>query len=190
MTSNRLFPALIASLFYCAAAHAADDNNPQLDYPTDYRNWIFLTSGLDMNYDPLGKMMGHHMFDNVFVDPASYKSFIATGRWPDKTMLVKEVRGTHTKLSINKSGFVQATELMELEVHVKDEKRFADKWAFFVFGDNKPATMIPKTAQCYSCHGTHGAVDNTFVQFYPTLIPVAEAKNTLSESYRKENAKP
>jgi hypothetical protein len=28
-------------------------------------------------------------------------------------------------------------------------------------------------------------VDTTFVQFYPTLMPIAEAKGTLSEAYRK-----
>ena len=29
----------------------------------------------------------------------------------------------------------------------------------------------------------HGAVDTTFVQFYPTLMPIAEQKKTLSAAY-------
>ena len=29
---------------------------------------------------------------------------------------------------------------------------------------------------CYSCHEQHGAVDTTFVQFYPTLIDAAKQK--------------
>jgi Cu/Ag efflux protein CusF len=32
-----------------------------------------------------------------------------------------------------------------------------------------------------ACHGKNGAVDNTFVQFYPTLIPVALEKGTFRE---------
>jgi hypothetical protein len=79
---------------------------------------------------------------------------------------------------------------MGLEVHVKDEARFPGKWAFFGFGDNKTATMTPQTAECYSCQANHAAVDTTFVQFYPTLLPIATAKGTLSPSYVKEIAPP
>jgi hypothetical protein len=49
--------------------------------------------------------------------------------------------------------------------------------------------MIPRTAECYSCHAQHAAVDNTFVQFYPTLLPIATAKGTLSTEYQAESAK-
>ena len=42
---------------------------------------------------------------------------------------------------------------------------------------------------CYSCHEQHAAVDTTFVQFYPTLLKLAEKKGTLSEAYKKEEAK-
>ena len=42
---------------------------------------------------------------------------------------------------------------------------------------------------CYSCHEKHGAVDTTFVQFYPTLIKLAEQKDTLSANYKSEEAK-
>jgi len=46
--------------------------------------------------------------------------------------------------------------------------------------------MIPRSASCYSCHSEHGAVDTTFVQFYPTLLPIARSNGTLSGSYVKE----
>ena len=46
----------------------------------------------------------------------------------------------------------------------------------------------PDHADCYSCHTEHGAVDTTFVQFYPTLLPIAEHKGTLSAAYQKETA--
>jgi len=50
--------------------------------------------------------------------------------------------------------------------------------------------MIPASADCYTCHAAHAAVDTTFVQFYPTLLPIAKSKATLSASYRKENSAP
>jgi hypothetical protein len=82
---------------------------------------------------------------------------------------------------------------MNLEIHVKDKARFADRfadgWAFFVSSDGKQAgTLMPGSANCYSCHRDHGAVDTTFVQFYPTLLPIAKDKATLSADYLKDSA--
>jgi hypothetical protein len=161
----------------------------QLKFPTHYREWVYLTSGFDMSYNPAMQMGDHHMFDNVFVNPEAYKAFVETGTWPDKTMLVLEVRGAVGKGSINQKGNYQGA-TMGLEVHVKDEGRFPGRWAFFGFDDAKTAKMVPTTADCYSCHASHAAVDNTFVQFYPTLLPIARTKGTLAAAYLKEIATP
>jgi Cytochrome P460 len=162
----------------------------KLVFPAKYREWIYLTSGVNMSYSP-NAMTGHSMFDNVFVNPEAYKAFTQTGTWPDKTLLVLEVRMAATNGSINKSGHFQTADLMDREVHVRDEARFPGKWAFFAFADNETAKMVPKEAACYSCHEQHGAVDTTFVQFYPTLIGIAKSKATLSAQYlREEKALP
>jgi hypothetical protein len=157
----------------------------RLTLPEDYREWVYLSSGFDMAYSPMA--VGHHMFDNVFVEPGAYKAFLATGTWPDRTMLVLEVRGAMDKGSINKNGNYQSAEIMGREVHVKDSARLQG-WAFFGFDAEKSAKMIPRSADCYSCHAAHAAVDNTFVQFYPTLLPIASAKGTLSAAYKMESA--
>ncbi|MDP9008962.1 MAG: cytochrome P460 family protein [Pseudomonadota bacterium] len=183
-------------LFYSIAQSdtpVAQDRNPtytadgKLVFPANYREWVFLTSGLDMSYLEGMQMGDHHMLDNVFVDPVAYKSFLATGTWPDGTMLVKENRRADTRGSINKSGKFQSTEVMGIEIHVKDASHFPDQWAFFAFGGAlQPAAMIPRAAECYSCHAAHAAVDRTFVQFYPTLLPIAKAKGTLSAGYQHD----
>jgi hypothetical protein len=157
-----------------------------LKRPEHYRDWIYLTSGFDMSYNPAVRM-DQHAFDNVFVDPQAYKIFVSTGSWPDKTVLVIENRSAESKGSINRSGNYQGR-VVGLEVHVKDQARFAGEWAFFDFESGAPAEIIPRSAACYSCHGAHAAVDTTFVQFYPTLLPIAQSRGTLSESYRKDNA--
>ena len=162
-------------------------NDGKLKYPERYREWIYLTSGFDMSCNP-AQTGDHHMFDNVFVNPEAYKSFIETGTWPNKTVLVLEARMAEGKGSINQKGNFQGSATMGVEVHVKDEARFQGKWAFFPFDGEKAAEMIPQTANCYSCHSEHAAVDTTFVQFYPTLLPIAKSKGTLSESYKKETA--
>src|SRR5215471_4131022 len=161
----------------------------KLVFPTNYREWIYLTTGMDMDYNPNLNMMGHSMFDNVFVNPEAYKAFAATGTWPDKTMMVLEGRMAATKGSINKSGKYQTNDIMARSIHIKDESRFPGKWAFFGYDDDlKPAKQIPTTAVCYSCHEQHGAVDTTFVQFYPTLLEIAKAKKTFSAGYLKDEA--
>jgi hypothetical protein len=162
----------------------------ELKLPENYRQWVYLTTGFDMSYNPKAGAADHHMFDNVFVNPESYKAFQETGTWPDKTTLVLEVREAKGKGSINQRGNFQGTDIMGLEVHVKDEARFPGKWAFFPFDDAKTAKMIPTNMECYTCHSQHAAVDNTFVQFYPTLLPIAQSKGTLSEGYKKESAEP
>ena len=159
-----------------------------LKFPANYREWIYLTSGIDMSYSPNRMSMDHSMFDNVFVNPDAYKAFLQTGTWPDKTMLVLEVRVAGSNASINKSGHFQTSADMGHEVHVKDETRFPGKWAFFGFDGDGPAKQVPKEAACYSCHEQHAAVDTTFVQFYPTLIELAKKKGTLSAAYLKDEA--
>jgi hypothetical protein len=159
-----------------------------LVFPANYREWIYLTTGMDMDYNPDMNMGDHSMFDNVFVNPEAYKAFVATGTWPDKTMLVLEGRMAASKGSINKKGHFQTDDVMVRSVHIKDQARFPGKWAFFGFDEGKPSKQIPKEAVCYSCHEQHAAVDTTFVQFYPTLLGIAKKKGTLASNYLKEEA--
>ena len=158
----------------------------QLKLPEHYRQWVYLTTGFDMSYNPALTNTDHHMFDNVFVNPEAYKAFVETGTWPDKTIMVLEARLAECKGSINQKGNYQGTKVMGLEVHIKDAARFPGKWAFFGFDEGKTTKMIPTDMACYSCHSEHAAVDTTFVQFYPTLLPIARSKGTLSASYLKE----
>src|SRR5437588_1707454 len=95
----------------------------KLVFPPNYREWIYLTTGLDMDYSPTVNLADHSMFDNVFVNPESYKAFLATGKWPDKTIFVLEGRMAGNKGSINKGGHYQTTEIMSRSIHLKDESR-------------------------------------------------------------------
>lgn len=161
--------------------------NGDLLPPANYREWIFLSSGVDMSYNKRAAKMT--TFDNVFVNADAYRSFLVTGTWPDKTVLVLETREGKDKGSINQNGHYQGSDVTGLEVHIKDERRFPGKWAFFGFeSKTRPGKLIPQTADCYSCHEAHGAVDTTFVQFYPTLTPIARAKQTLSAEFLKSDA--
>ncbi len=166
-----------------------DANHPTPQYskdghllaPGDFREWIFLSAGLGMNYNP--QAGGHEMFTNVFVPQWAYHEFLNNGKWPDKTMFVVEERGAESKASINKHGNYQV-DAMGYGMEVKDSSR-PDTWTYYNFDmDSKEAAANPKGG-CWSCHDAHAAVEHSFVQFYPTLKPVAKKFGTYNEEREK-----
>jgi hypothetical protein len=185
---------LAAALILGAAAPAsagpsaalAYTSDGKLIFPKDYRTWVYLTSGLDVAYVDAPGSGDAHVFDSVFVNREAYDAFMRTGRWPNRTVMVLENRRGQGRGSINLKGQFQ-TERLGVEVHVKDLSRFKSGWAFFPFrGGEAPAAQLPETSACNACHEQHGAVDTTFVQFYPTLLPRAQEMRTLAAGYLAE----
>jgi hypothetical protein len=172
-----------------AAAPEEKSSKPQYDAksnllrPADYRDWEFLSAGYGMNYTPAPG--GPEVFTNVFVQRWAYEEFLKSGKWPEQSMFVIDVHDAESKGSINKTGHFQ-TDLMGLEVEVKDSNRNPDKWAYYGFQPNaKTAEAMPKGNDCWSCHDQHAAVEHTFVQFYPTLKPVAKNFGTYNKAREK-----
>jgi hypothetical protein len=194
MLSKHAGTASLVSLLLLAGAAGsenrtgAEEDTPrytaagELQVPVRYREWVFLSSGVDMSYKPVAAAAGHSTFENVFVNPAAYRAFLQSGTWPDKTMFMLEIRAAAGATSINRNGQTQAEQVLGKELHVKDA-RLDGGWGFFAVTDSGKGVLIKRPAECYSCHEAHAAVDTTFVQFYPTLAPVAKAKGTLSPAY-------
>lgn len=181
-----LFLAVAVLLWQPAQHAAAPDNAPRyapdgkLLKPANYRDWVFLTSGLGMNYST--GPSSHAMFTNVFVNPEAYREFARTGHWPDQTTWVVELYWPVTHGSINKGGHYQDAP-MGLDVEVKDSSR-PNGWQYYFVGlDDTAVAETGGAARCLSCHSKSGAVENTFVQFYPTLLDVAVKKGTLNPGY-------
>ena len=166
--------------------------------PPDYREWVYLTSGLGMSYAPEAQAAAAAaaaagqprppVFDNVFVNRQSFRAFMQTGRWPEGTMFVLELRRGERHVSIDTGGQTQGA-VMGIEAAVKDSAKYPSTggWAYLGFGGANglvdSAMPNPPTASCYACHGEHTAVENTFVQFYPTLFEVAQRMGTVKPTY-------
>jgi len=171
--------SLALAFWLAAAAPGAEEKmaepqysaDGQMLHPSGYREWIFVGSSLGMGYTE-GAPKGPATFHNIYLQPQAYRSYAATGKFPDKTMLVMEVLTPGTNASINKQGQFE-DQFIGIEVAVKDESRWAEKWAYINFiGRNRVplAQSAPfKKEQCWNCHNEHGAADNVFVQFYPVL---------------------
>jgi hypothetical protein len=180
-TRPHLAPLLLLALAAAAPEGPSYAPSGDLITPADYREWIYLSSGLDMSYSKGPPMQGASMFDNVFVAPAAWQTFKHTGHWPDKTIFAMESRGAASHGSINRNGQYQTTELMGVEFHVRDEARFKGGWAFFVIDGDGPAKLVHQPASCYTCHQANGALDTTFTQFYPTAKAIAQKAGTYTE---------
>ena len=67
-----------------------------------------------------------------------------------------------------------------VEVYVKTKRTLPASGLVGFDAHDKTSTTIPTSATCYSCHAQHAAVDTTFIQFYPRVLPIAKSKGTLS----------
>jgi hypothetical protein len=182
-TQIKLFGAI--GFIVVATIGLAAEPKYKLNYSTggnfplpDYSKWVFVGSGLGLSYTET--IPKEPAFTNVFADPAAYDKFMQTGVWPDKTVLIAEMRESTANISITKSGRAPTQKVLAVEAEVKDASKGG--WAFYGFENGpKEGKLFPKTAACYSCHEEHAATDNTFVQFYPTLIDVAKKHGTYKD---------
>ncbi len=198
-SAHRLLAAGVVAWVSALSLSAQQSTAPAINYtatgelikPADFREWVFLSAGLGMTYNPPPATPAASArppsFTNVYVNPGSYRKFMQTGAWPDQTIFILEIRGSASEGSINLGGSYQ-TELRAVEAEVKDSSRFPGGWAFFNFGATADRTAaLPKTATCYECHSTKAAVEQTFVQFYPTLLEVARKMGTVNRTYLAAN---
>ncbi len=164
-----------ASLEVCGPGSRTDlpryTNGDELVRPENYQEWVFLTSVLRMG----AESPGEGAFANVFVTPSAYHQFLASGNWPDKTVFVEEKRTSSSR--VNKAEHFQ-TDLIGINVQVKDVARFRDKWAFFSFGFSQKTAKANPKAKCWQCHNDRGAADTTYVQIYPALRSVVQQFGT------------
>ncbi|MFN7919506.1 MAG: cytochrome P460 family protein [Bryobacteraceae bacterium] len=175
MLRKFVFASFIAAALYSGSMtkpRYAEGN--RLLRPEGYREWVFTGANYGMSYtegDPAAASKPK-TFHNIYIQPEAYRHYAKTGQFPDQTMLVMEIVKAGTNASINKQGMFE-DEFVGIEVALKDEKKFPEKWAYFKFfesdgkilADSKP---FPKEA-CWDCHNKHAAVDNVFVQFHAVL---------------------
>ena len=161
-------------------------NGSSLALPSNYREWMWVSSNLGMVYEGEATRPDRPpVFTNVFVNPSSYRGFIDTGKWPDKTIFILEFRASSAEGSFVTGGRFQGG-LLSVEAEVKDAK-FPDGWAFYNFGGGAQMKSVTEpiadAARCVECHTKNTAVERTFVQFYPTLLEAAKKHGTVKPGF-------
>ncbi len=148
------------------------DTKGQLMRPEDHREWIFVGAPVTPNELNDGKA-AFPEFHNVYIDPTSFAAYKKSGKFPEGTVILKELVSVGSKAMPSGNGYFQG-EFVSLEAMVKDNTRFKEEpggWAFFRFGeapDYKPVGARMKTADCANCH-TGATEDYVFTATYPVL---------------------
>ena len=93
---------LAAGLLLASVAALAEEPET-MAVPDNYRQWVFLTSSLDLDYNTAAPR-SQHMLDNVFVDPKAFAAFQKTGAWPVGTILIKENRNAEFSRHAQQGG--------------------------------------------------------------------------------------
>ena len=155
----------------------------ELILPKDFHQWIFLGSPITP-HGLNGGRAGFPEYHNVYIHPEVFKAYRTTGRWPEGTIMLKELQlsrpGTNADgSSVESSGrgyFPGARN--GIDISVRDSKRFKDTngWGFFNFGHHAPPYAKTAAAQskeaCAGCHIAN-ATNMVFSKFY---VPILEAK--------------
>ena len=145
----------------------------QLMQPAGYREWVYVGTPITPNeLNPPEAPFPE--FHNVYIHPSDYAAYKRTGKFPDGTVLIKELVSVGSKQATSGKGYFMG-EFIGLEAAVKDSKRFPGEpgyWAYFSFGHKYPLAKTSAkqpVASCNSCHAPNAADDYVFVQYYPVL---------------------
>lgn len=155
----------------------------ELILPQGYHEWVYLGSPLTPN-GLNGGTAAFPEFHNVYIHPEVFKTYQKTGKWPEGTIMLKELQlsrpGTNpdgSSVEVSGRGYFPGAR-NGIDISVKDSRRFKDTdgWGFFNFGHHAPpyaktATAQPKEA-CAGCHMAN-ATNMVFSKFY---APILDAK--------------
>jgi hypothetical protein len=139
--------------------------------PADYRD-LYQLLGTFTVLDSKGNQM--HV---TYASPGTAEYYRKTGKFPDGTVLVKEIFGTdHAQLTTGDSHWASGTKVWFIKI--KDEKHrfpqnalWGDGWGWFLYKADAPDKQVATDYKkdCLSCHVPAQSTDWTYVQGFPVL---------------------
>lgn len=145
-----------------------------------WRQWVYVGSPLTPNALNNGKA-NFPEYHNVYIQPWAYEEYVKTGKFPEGTIMFKELQ-----LDLPPAKFSDGSQIQPsgrgyfpgayngADVTVKDTKLYADTggWGYFDFNHFEPkakmTTVRPKD-QCAFCHIGSAKKDEVWTQFYRML---------------------
>jgi hypothetical protein len=147
------------------------DKTGNIRKPSDYRD-EYEALGTYTVLDPKGDQM--HL---TYASPGTAQYFRKTGKYPDGTVLVKEVFGTdHAQMTTGDAHWASGTKVWF--VMIKDAKGrypgnplWGDGWGWALFKSDSPDKQVATDYKkdCLGCHIPAKSTDWVYVQGYPVL---------------------
>ena len=164
---------LLLSGLLLGSSASGDNTAPAITLPDDFRaTRVHLGSW----FVPEGGASGFH---DVYANAEAVEGYRKTGRFPDGSVLVKELRAHAAGNYTTGAGVAHATEgVKQWFVMVKDganrhagDPRWGDGWGWGLFKTDDPDKNVVTDykADCLGCHVPAKATDWVYVEGYPTL---------------------
>jgi len=157
----------------------------EIRLPPDVRaQWTHLGSWLVADVNAPG-----HGFHDVYAQPQAVRHYRRTGRFPDGTVLVKEIRAVESG-EMTTGRAVWAGPAKVWFVMVKDDRRrftgnrhWAEGWGWALFNAEQPRINVSKgfKESCSACHMPAKSSDWLFVTGYPSLDADRKRENNHDE---------
>ena len=158
------------------------DGRGNISLPSDFRaKWVHLGTWIVTSRAALGQDLGPTApgtgLHEVYTQPESVRAYKKTGKWPDGTVIVQEVRSIQWD-DLPTGHVMYAGEGAEWFVMVKDSRgRFKNNpiwgdgwgWALFRAADTKKNISTNYKNDCLGCHEVAKDTDLVFASGYPTL---------------------
>jgi hypothetical protein len=151
----------------------------ELKLPKNFHEWVYVGSPLTPNALNNGKA-NFPEYHNVYIEPGSYAIYKKTGKFPEGTIMFKELQLTQeaqfpdgSRAEPSGRGYFPGA-FNGADVTVKDSKRFPDTggWGFFNFNHHEPKALtaqVKPKQECAYCHIASAKKDQVWTQFYRLL---------------------
>jgi hypothetical protein len=145
----RLFCIAIVTIILTTSFRSEPPTEPNVAFPTGYRNWTHIKTGYIGPQSPMFRLAGgyHHIYAN---EKALFG--YETGNFPEGSILVFDViDGTE------ENGNIKQGKRKHIDVMVKDGSKYATTggWGYEEFseGDHtKPVLTAEIKTNCFTCH--------------------------------------
>ncbi len=158
------------------------DNKGNIILPTDFRStWIHLGTWVVTSTTAAGTERGRFApvsgIHDVYTQPVSFRGYNKDGKWPDGTILLKEIRIMKWD-DLPTGHVIYEGEPSEWFVMIRDSMgRFSENtnwgegWGWALFKANNPKKNISTNYRndCLGCHELARSSDLVFIQGYPIL---------------------
>jgi hypothetical protein len=154
----------------------------KLKQPRDFRRWIFIGAPLTPHALNGGRA-NFPEFHNVYVQPKAFQYYRDHGKWPEGTMMAKELQLVGGKATEEDGSRYEPSgrgyfpgKVNGMDVAVKDSTRFAESknWGYFNFGHHAaPYAATAKAAPiaaCAACHIANASEDMVYMDLYRPIV--------------------